>query len=119
MKWITAMLVMIGVVWYVANKTTLLDRTVAKDVTNAEQVIPKAERAAARERSRVEQTQSVESAGADQTVSVTMTPDEVRSVWGEPTSIEKDTAGNEIWRYESIGKRVVFRDKKVWQVEDF
>jgi len=46
MKWITALLVMIGVVWYVAKKTTLLDRTVEKDVTNAEELIPKAERAA-------------------------------------------------------------------------
>ncbi|HET7452310.1 MAG TPA: hypothetical protein VFL12_06185 [Thermoanaerobaculia bacterium] len=118
MKWITAMLVMIGVVWYVANRTSLLDRTVAKDVVNADQVIPKAERAAARERSRVEQTQSVESAGADQTVSVAMTPDEVRSVWGEPTSIEKDASENEIWRYEAIGKRVVFRKGKVWEIGD-
>lgn len=116
MKWIVALLVMIGVVWYVATKTTILDRTVAKDVTDTEKIVPKAERAAARERARVDQTQSVDSAGADQTVSVTMTQDEVRAIWGEPTSVEKDSAGNEIWRYEAIGKRVVFRYGKVWEV---
>ena len=118
MRWITALLVMIGVVWYVANKTTLLDRAIEKNVTNTEQVIPKAERAAERERARVNQVQSVESAAAGQTVSVTMTQDEVRAIWGEPNSIDKDAAGTETWRYESIGKKVVFRYGKVWVVED-
>jgi hypothetical protein len=117
-KWITALLVMIAVVWYVANKTTLLDRTVEKNVTNAEEVIPKAERAAERERARVNQIQSVEGAAAGQTVSVTMSRDDVRSIWGEPNSIDKEKNGNENWRYESIGKKVVFRDGRVWVVED-
>jgi hypothetical protein len=43
--WITALLVLIVAVWYVTTKTTLLDRVVNKDITNAETVIPKAERA--------------------------------------------------------------------------
>lgn len=117
MKWITALLVLIVAVWYVATKTKLLDRVVNKDVTNAEEVIPKAERAAARERARVNQVQSVESAAAEQTVSPTMTQDEVHSLWGDPNSIEKDANGNETWRYEAIGKKVVFRYGKVWIVE--
>jgi hypothetical protein len=117
MKWITAILVLIVVGWYVTTKTTLLDRVVNKDITNAETVIPKAERAAARERSRVNQVQSVESAGADRTVSVTMTTDEERSIWGEPNSIDHDADQNEICKYESIGKKVVFRFGKVWVVE--
>jgi hypothetical protein len=118
MKWITALLVMIGVVWYVAKKTTLLDRTVEKDVTNAEELIPKAERAAESERARVNQVQSVEGVAAGQSVSVTMTRDEVRSIWGDPNAIDKDSNGTENWRYDSIGKRVVFRDGRVWVVED-
>ncbi len=118
MRWIVALLLMIGIVWYVAKKTTLLDRTVEKNVTNVDEVVPKAERAAERERARVNQVQSVESAAAGQTVSVTMTGDEVRSIWGEPNSIEKDAEGNETWRYEAIGKKVVFRYGKVWVVED-
>jgi hypothetical protein len=119
MKWITALLVLIVAVWYVATKTTLLDRVVNKDVTNAETVIPKAEKAATRERARVNQVQAVENAGADRTVSVTMSADEVRAIWGEPNSIDHDANQNEIWKYESIGKRVVFRDGKVWEVEPF
>jgi len=118
MKWITALLVMIGVVWYVAKKTTLLDRTVEKNVTNAEELIPKAERAAERERARVNEVQSVEGAAAGQGVSVTMSRDEVRSVWGEPNAIDKESNGNENWRYDSIGKNVVFRRGRVWVVED-
>lgn len=117
MKWIVAMLVMIGVVWYVAKKTTFLDQVISKDATNAEAVMPKAERAAARERARVNQVQSVESAAAGETVSVTMSQDEVHSIWGEPDSIEKDRNGTETWRYESIGKKVVFRYGKVWTVD--
>lgn len=118
MKWITALLVMIVAVWYVTKKTTLLDRFVSKDVTNADAVVPKAERAAERERARVNQVQSVESAAADQTVKVTMTRDEVHAIWGDPNSIDKDADGNETWRYEAIGKKVVFRYGKVWVVED-
>jgi len=117
MKWVTALLVLIAALWYVATKTSLLDRVVNKDVVGAEQVIPKAERAAARERSRVNQVQAVESAGAERTVSATMTPDEVRSIWGDPNSIDRDPNQNEIWRYESIGKKVVFRSGRVWSVE--
>ena len=81
-------------------------------------MIPKAERAAERERARVNQVQSVESAAAGQTVSVTMSQDEVRSIWGEPSGTEKEANGNEIWQYESIGKKVVFRYGKVWVVEE-
>jgi hypothetical protein len=117
MKWLVAMLVMIGVVWFVAKKTSLLDQVVSKDATNAEAVMPKAERAAARERARVNQVQSVESAAAGETVSVTMSQDEVHSIWGEPDSIEKDRNGTETWRYESIGKKVVFRYGRVWSVD--
>jgi hypothetical protein len=117
MKWITVLLVLIVVVWYVATRTTLLDRVVNKDVMSTEAVIPKAERAAARERARVNQVQSVESAAADQTVSVTMTQDEVHSIWGDPNSKEKDANGTETWRYEAIGKKVVFRYGKVWTVD--
>ena len=117
MKLFTAALILIVAVWYVATKTTLLNKFVSKDVTSAQEVIPKAERAASRERARVNQVQSVESAGAGQTVTATMTRDEVRSVWGEPNSIEHDAARNEIWHYESIGKKVTFRDGRVWLVE--
>ncbi len=118
MKWITALLVMVAVVWYAATKTTLLDRTVEKNLTNAEEVIPRAERAAERERARVNQVQSVEGVAAGQSVSTTMTGDEVRSIWGDPSSIDKDSNGTENWRYDSIGKRVVFREGRVWAVED-
>lgn len=117
MKWITALLVLIVAVWYVTTKTTLLDRVINKDITNAETVIPKAERAATRERARVNQVQAVENAGNDRTVSVTMTPEEVRAIWGEPNSIDRDTNQNEIWKFESIGKKVVFRYGKVWEVD--
>lgn len=117
MKWLVAMLVMIGVVWYVAKKTTFLDQVVSKDATNAEAVMPKAERAAARERARVNQVQSVESAAAGEAVKVTMTEDEVHSIWGDPDSVEKDAEGTVTWRYESIGKKVVFRYGRVWSVD--
>jgi hypothetical protein len=117
MKLFTAALILVVAVWYVAKKTTLLDKVVNKDVTSVDEVMPKAERAAAREKARVNQVHSVESAAAGQTVTETMTQDEVRSIWGEPNSIERDAARNEIWRYESIGKKVTFRDAKVWSVE--
>lgn len=117
MKIVTAGLILIVAVWYVATKTKLLDRVVSKDVVGVEEAIPKAERAAARERARVNQVKSVESAAAGQTVSETMTRDEVRAIWGEPNAIDTDADGNEIWRYESIGKKVTFRDGKVWIVE--
>lgn len=117
MKFFTALLILILGIWYLATKTTVFKKVVNKDMVSAEEAIPKAERAASRERARVNQVHSVESAAAGQTVSESMTTDEVRTTWGEPNAIERDGAGNEIWRYESIGKKVTFRYGKVWIVE--
>ena len=119
MKLFTAALVVIVAVWYVSTKTKLLDRVVSKDVVAVEEAIPKAERAAAREKARVNQVRSVEGAASGQNVSETMTHEEVRAIWGDPNAIEQDENQNEIWRYESIGKKVTFRHGKVWLVESF
>ena len=119
MKLLTAALILIVAVWYVATRTKLFDRVVSRDVVGIEEAIPKAQRAAAREKARVNQVRSVESAAAGQTVSETMTTEEVRTIWGEPNSIERDENESEIWRYDSIGKKVTFRHGKVWVVESF
>jgi hypothetical protein len=117
MKMFTALLILVVGIWYLATKTSVFKKVVSKDILSAEEAIPKAERAASRERARVNQVHSVESAAAGQTVSESMTPDEVRSIWGEPNAIDHDDNQNEIWRYESIGKKVTFRHGKVWIVE--
>jgi hypothetical protein len=60
---------------------------------------------------------TVESAASGQTVSENMTREEVKAIWGDPTSVEHDALDNEIWRFEAISRKVTFRYGKVWNVE--
>jgi hypothetical protein len=110
------LIVLVGI-WYLINHTSLFSTYVEQHFAEETKIIPRAEKAAGREKARVNEVHTVESAAAEGTVSENMTKDEVRSVWGDPTSVGQDSLGNEIWIYEAISKKVTFRYGKVWQVE--
>ena len=117
MKKLTLLLLVLIGIWYVIERTNLFSKYVEQNFADEAKIMPKAERAAGRERSRVNSMHTVESAASGETVSENMTREEVKAAWGEPTSVEHDALENEIWHYEAISKKVTFRHGKVWIVE--
>ena len=119
MKKLTLVLIVLLGVWYLVERTSLFSRFVEQHFADETKVIPRAEKAAGREKARVNEVHTVESAASGESVGENMTKDEVRAAWGDPTSVEHDSLGNEIWRYEAISKKVTFRYEKVWNVEGY
>ena len=117
MKKLTLLLVVLIGIWYLINRTNVFSKFVEQDLADETKIIPRAEKAAGREKARVNEVHTVESAASGASVSDNMTQDEVRAVWGDPTSVEHDSLENEIWHYEAISKKVTFRYGKVWKVE--
>jgi len=117
MKKLTLVLVLLVGVWYLVERTNVFSRYVEQHFAEETRIMPKAEKAAGREKSRVNEVHTVESAAAGNAVVENMTREEVRDTWGDPTSVEHDALENEIWHYEAISKKVTFRHGKVWVVE--
>lgn len=117
MKKLTLLLLVLVGIWYLIQRTDLFSKYVEHNLADEAKIMPRAEKAAGREKARVNEMHSVESAGAEAAVSENMTREEVKAVWGDPTSVEHDALDNEIWHYEAISKRVTFRYGKVWKVE--
>ena len=117
MKKLTLVLIVLVGIWYLIERTNVFSKYVEQNFAEETKIIPRAEKAAGREKARVNEMHTVESAGAGETVSENMTRDEVKAVWGDQTSVEHDALDNEIWDYEAISKKVTFRYGKVWKVE--
>lgn len=117
MKKLTLVLIVLVGVWYLVARTNVFSKYVEQNFVEETKVIPRAEKAAGREKARVNEIHTVESAAAGETVSDNMTTEEVKAVWGDPTSVEHDALDNEIWHFEAISKKVTFRYGKVWKVE--
>jgi hypothetical protein len=117
MKKLTLLLLVLIGVWYLVARTNLFSKYVEQDLADETKIIPRAEKAAGREKARVNEVHTVESAASGASVSENMTREEVKAVWGDPTSVEHDALDNEIWNYEAISKKVTFRYGKVWKVE--
>jgi hypothetical protein len=117
MKKLTLLLLVLIGIWYLIERTSLFSKYVEQNFADETKIMPKAEKAAGREKARVNSMHTVESAAAGETVSENMTREEVKAVWGDPTSVEHDALENEIWHYESISKKVTFRHGRVWIVE--
>ncbi|MGH9443302.1 MAG: hypothetical protein ACRD16_13625 [Thermoanaerobaculia bacterium] len=111
------MLLVFAGIWYLVARTNIFSKYVEQSFVDETRIIPRAERAAGRERARVNEVHTVESAAVGETVGENMTREEVKAIWGDPTSVDHDALGNEIWRYEAISKKVTFRYGKVWIVE--
>ncbi len=119
MKKLTFVLLVLVGIWYLVARTNVFSKYVEQNFVDETKVIPRAEKAAGREKARVNEMQTVESAASGQTVSENMTREEVKAIWGDPTSVEHDALDNEIWRFEAISKKVTFRYGKVWNVESY
>ena len=117
MKKLTFILVLAAGLWYLVERTSLFSKYVEQHLADETKIIPRAEKNAGREKARVNEVHTVESAAAGTSVTENMTRDEVRAAWGDPTSVEHDAADNEIWHYEAISKKVTFRRGMVWTVE--
>jgi hypothetical protein len=118
MKKILALLLLVGVGVFAWQHRGIFGRYVNKNIADETKTIGLAEKAARKEKARVTEGKAVESASNEESVRDGMTADEVRAQLGDPTSIEPN-AGNgvETWHYEAIGKKVIFRNGKVWSVE--
>jgi hypothetical protein len=117
MKKLTLLLLALVGVWYLVERTNVFSKYVEQNFADESKIMPRAEKAAGREKARVNAMHSVESAASGQSVSENMTREEVKAVWGDPNSVEQDALDNEIWHYEAISKKVTFRYGKVWKVE--
>ena len=117
MKKLTLVLLVLIGVWYLVERTNLFSKYVEHNLADEAKIMPKAEKAAGREKARVNEMHTVESAAVGESVSDNMTREEVKAIWGDPTSVEHDALENEIWHYEAISKKVTFRYGKVWKVE--
>jgi len=117
MKKLTLLLLVVVGLWYLVERTNVFSRYVEQHFADEAKIMPRAEKAAGREKARVNEVHTVESAAGGDSVTENMTREEVKDAWGDPTSVERDALENEIWHYEAISKKVTFRHGKVWLVE--
>lgn len=117
MKKFTLLLVVVVGAWYLITQKHIFDVYVEKNLADEAKIIPKAEKAADRERARVNAVHGVESLAGGDTVQEGMRPDEVRAIWADPTSIDRDAMQDEVWHYEALGKKVTFRKGRVWSID--
>lgn len=91
---------------------------VEREMASEAEAFPKAEKSAAHERSRVDETPAVDAAETGKDVDNGMEPDDVRRIWGAPASIEQDKATESvIWHYPVVHRRVIFQLDRVRAVE--
>lgn len=118
MRKFLVLLLLVALGWLAWRNRSVFDRYVTKDLAEETKTIGLAEKSARKEKARVTQTKAVDSATAGESVTSGMLPDEVRSLLGDPSSTEKDPSNNvETWTYEAVGKKVVFRNGRVWSVD--
>jgi hypothetical protein len=117
MKKFTLLVIVVGAAWYLITQKHIFDVYVEKNLAEEAKIIPRAERAAGRERARVNAVHGVESLASGENVQEGMRPDEVRQVWADPTSIDRDAMQDEVWHYEALGKKVTFRKGRVWSID--
>src|SRR5215471_3989770 len=113
MKKLLVALIVVAAGWYLWNhRQTLLGRI------EQQKAVATAETSAEKAKARVNEGKAVDAAVGEQAVTEGMKPEEVRSLMGEPTGIDRDPAGDrEVWRYELVGRKVTFRRGRVYSVE--
>jgi hypothetical protein len=68
-----------------------------------------------RTKTRVNQTRAIDSGGAE-ALRDGMSRNEVTQLLGDPSSIENDGRG-EVWIYDVVGKKIVFRNGLVFSID--
>ncbi|HEY1434608.1 MAG TPA: hypothetical protein VGG65_04485 [Thermoanaerobaculia bacterium] len=116
MKRLLILVVVVGVVWYLAKSYGVFSP--ASAAAPAGSAIDRARAAAAASDARTSAGAAVgkeaDQAGGAAGVTENMTPDQVRALIGPPDDVQTETtasgASRETWTYRSVGKTVVFEN---------
>ena len=92
-----------------------LRRYTNRDIAQTPSAVDKAEKSAERARNRVNQGRAVENGGIE-AVKEGMSKDDVIRILGDPSTVETTPRG-EVWHYDSLNRRIVFRRGTVDSIE--
>ncbi len=118
MKKIIFLILLVALAGLAWQNRQIFNRYVNKDLSEETRAIGLAEKSARKEKARVTQSKAIDAAATGESVTDGMSREEVRGLMGDPSSVEQDPANaTETWHYDVVGKKVVFRNGRVWSVE--